>query len=244
MSLRSLASLAPLLALGLIACGDNTTTHTPDTSASDAADATVSGDTSATTSATDTSVGDITIVPCDPLAENTCGTGKTCSFIANESSATCVTAGQVPPEQPCGGENRCSSGVCLALNGTASLCYQFCGENADCGATGTCLDLTNAPFDICKIEGIYQNCNLLTQDCSDDTKSCYAVATENDPICLETGTKGVAAACDKASDCLESLACVNDVCRTICDPEAAPDPCGEGFVCNPFFANAGYCDPK
>lgn len=207
----------------------------------------------ATGTATNTAPSDATTRPdvetapnaCDPVEQTGCADNQNCTYVANETAATCQTKGVVPPEQACSSEARCQTGVCLNLNSTESLCYQFCAVDADCpgAAAGSCLTLTNASFRICKIEGIYDNCNLLTQDCADAAKSCYAVNSEKDPICLPTGTKAAGVPCDRASDCVEGLACVNDVCRTICDPEAEA-PCGANFECNPFFANAGYCEPK
>lgn len=226
------------------ACSDDNT-GTVDVKA-DSSDTT---DTTATTQVTDTSSGpdlaDSGGTGCNPVAQTGCADNQNCTFVANETEPTCQAEGPVAAEQSCSSENRCERGVCLNLNQTESLCYAFCAVDADCpgSAAGSCLTLTNASFKICKIAGIYDNCDLLTQNCEDETKSCYAVANEDQPICLTTGTKALAAACDRASDCVEGLACVNDVCRTICDPTVA-DVCGETFVCNAFFANAGYCEPK
>jgi hypothetical protein len=242
-------SKLPVLVFALLlpaACGDDDGAST-DTSTG--GDTQGGGDATATTT-TDTRTGgdgsDSSGSGCDPVAQTGCADDKNCTFVGNESTSSCQDKGVVPPEEPCGGEDRCEVGVCLNLNQTKSLCYQFCGVDADCGAgapSGACLTLTNAAFKICKIDGIYANCNLLTQDCAEEGKSCYAVANENDPICLTTGDKALGNACDRASECAEGLACVNDVCRTLCDPDAE-GACGAGFACNPFFANAGYCEPE
>lgn len=257
MSLRSTALQAPLkpaalisiagLALALTAsaaCGDDKAGDTGD--GSDTADTATAGDSNATdTGGAPDATGPDTATPCDPVAQTGCDAQKNCTFVAAEESPTCEPAGPVPPEEECGSEARCQVGVCLSLNQTGSRCYQFCDDDGDCGGdTGSCLTLSNAAFHICKIDGIYQNCNLLTQDCTETGKACYAVANEDDPICLTVGTKAVGEACDKASDCVKGVACVNDMCRTLCDPAADPDPCGEAFQCNEFFANAGYCEPK
>ncbi|MCC6623866.1 MAG: hypothetical protein IT385_21585 [Deltaproteobacteria bacterium] len=234
-----------VLALALVACGDDEGDGITTTSD----DATAGGDTSTTTTtttntATDAATGD-TQNACDPVEQSGCEDNQNCTFVANQTVSTCQPEGTVPPEEPCSSESRCQVGVCLNLNQTESLCYQFCEVDADCGpsaAAGSCLTLSNATFRICKIAGIYDTCSLLTQDCADTAKSCYAVANETEPICLTTGTKTLGNGCDRASDCVEGLACVNDICRQLCDP--ANSACGADFECNPFFDDAGYCEPK
>jgi len=234
-----------LLALPLVACGDSDAdgkTTTRDATSETSGDATATTSTTGTT--TDATAGDAQN-ECDPVAQTGCDEGQHCTFISNQTTSSCQQKGTVAPEAPCSSENRCEVGVCLNLNQTESLCYQFCAVDADCGAgaaAGDCLTLSNAGFRICKIDGIYDTCSLLAQDCADTTKSCYAVANEDEPICLTSGTITLGNACERASDCVEGLACVNDVCRQLCDPAAST--CGEAFQCNTFFANAGYCEPK
>lgn len=232
-----------VLALAFVACGDddNDGRISTDVAGETRGDATT---TTTTSTATDATISDAQN-QCDPVAQTGCDANQNCTFISNQTTSSCQAKGSVPPEEPCSSENRCEVGVCLNLNQTESLCYQFCGVDADCGegaAAGSCLSLSNATFHICKIAGIYDTCDLLSQNCEDATKSCYAVANEPQPICLTSGTKTLGNGCDRASDCVEGLACVNDVCRQLCDPTASA--CGADFQCNTFFANAGYCEPK
>jgi len=237
MSVRS--AIFALLVVSLAACGD---------------DASKSNDTASSTDASilETGESDVTLqpnpdtstTPCDPVANSGCASDQMCTYVANETSPSCVTAGVVELGQPCSSEARCKKGVCLNLNDTKSLCYAVCADDLDCGTGGACLTLSNAAFEICRIDGIYENCDLLAQDCSAPTKACYAVATEAEPICRVAGTAALGAACDSAVACVRGGACVDSVCRKLCDRAAEPSECGSGYQCNEYFDGAGYCEPE
>lgn len=227
------------LSLALVACGDD------DSSGNDAAtssDATSVFETSGN-DVTSGSDGEVSTTPCDPIANSGCPTGQMCTFVGNDTAPSCVTAGVVELEQPCSSEAACKKGVCLNLNDTRSLCYAVCEANVDCDG-GTCLQLSNASFDICKIEGIYENCDLLAQDCEQGNKACYAVASEPEPICRVAGTAAIGQPCESAIACAKGGACVDEVCRELCDRAADPVDCPTGYRCNEFFQSAGYCEPE
>jgi hypothetical protein len=179
--------------------------------------------------------------PCEPLSQTGCRAGENCTHITDDDIPHCVPSGPVPPGGECNNDTRCSVGVCLSINQTKSLCYQFCAADADCGGVGgTCLTLTNTPFKVCKIDGIYDTCGLLAQDCADPAKACYAVANEPEPICLREGAGELGSGCSGPTSCKRGLACVNDVCRALCDPDVAGS-CGAGADCRNFFDDAGFC---
>lgn len=192
----------------------------------------------------DTNFADVdTVGPCDPIDQSGCKTGENCTFVGSATAPSCAAGGPVAASGECSAEQRCATGVCMSVNQTANLCYQFCVDEGDCGTDGTCLTLSNAPFRVCKIEGIYQACDLLAQDCTAEGKACYAVSTETTPICLPEGTSTPGGACEHAGSCKKGYACVNDVCRAVCDAKV-PASCGEGATCRDFAFTVGYCEPN
>lgn len=235
-------TLAICSALATYACGDD------DSGSSEGAD--TSGDTGADSTGAETTAGtdtgaETTPAACDPILQSGCEAGENCTFVGVEDTPSCIPEGPVPANAECSQENRCQRGVCMSINQTASRCYQVCAEDTDCGA-GTenlCLTLTNTPFGVCKIPDIYDTCNLLTQDCSEEGKACYAVLGEDEPICLVEGSGASGSECATAAACVKGLACVNDICREICDPDV-DDSCGETATCRDFFDDAGYCAPN
>jgi len=231
---------ALLAALALTACGDDPATPADTRDASDAADTTVPTDTRVDSEASET-----TNRLCDPILQSGCDAGENCTYIGAETVATCVAAGPVPANNVCSAEDRCQRGVCLSINQTGNRCYQVCGENTDCGAgtTNECITLTSTPFSVCKIPGLYDQCNLLAQDCTDATKACYAVANEDEPICLLAGSGAPGSECTSAGSCVKGQACVNSVCRSLCDPDVATS-CGATATCRDFFDDTGYCAPN
>jgi len=192
----------------------------------------------------DTSFAEVdTAGPCDPIAQTGCKATENCTFVGSATAPSCAAGGPVAASGECSTEARCATGVCMSVNQTANLCYQFCEDERDCGTDGTCLTLTNAPFKVCKIKGIYQSCDLLAQDCTPATKACYAVSTEPTPICLPEGASTPGGACDHAGSCKKGYACVNDVCRSLCDPKTAAS-CGASATCRDFAFSVGYCEPN
>ena len=231
------------LCASLAACGDDGGGGKAD--GGDTTSDTAVGDTTPSDTREASDTRDTAVTGCDPVLNGGCEAGQNCTYIGAETTTTCVAAGPVPATQKCSAEDRCQRGVCMSVNQTDNYCYQVCEEDTDCGAgtANVCLVLNGAPFKVCKIPGIYETCNLLGQTCSDEAKSCYAVGNEDEPICLATGTSAEGAECSTPSACAEGLACVNDVCRKLCDPDVE-DSCGETATCRDFFDDTGYCAPN
>jgi hypothetical protein len=184
--------------------------------------------------------------PCDPVYQTGCTATENCTYVAAETTPRCFPRGPVPPTEACTAENRCELGLCIAINRTADLCYQFCYGDEDCGEEGRCLGLSGAPYKVCRIPGIYEVCDLVEQGCTDDEvaqRSCYAVLGEDTPICLPTGTVEAGATCGTAGACREGYACVNNACRAVCDL-TAETPCGELATCRDLAHGAGFCEPN
>jgi len=234
--------LPALLLLALAACGDDNG-GSPDGATDTTAD--TFADTTTDTRPDGNGVTDTAGPPCDPILQSGCAAGQNCTYVAASDTAECVEAGPVPPNQACSVENRCKTGVCMSLNATENRCYQICDEDTDCGAgtANACLTLTGAAFKVCKIPGIYDECDLLAQNCADEGKACYAVAGEPEPICLAEGTGVPGSECTTAAACTKGHACVSDVCRPICDPDIAGS-CGANATCRDLFDDAGYCAPN
>lgn len=234
--------LPALIALALAACGDGDTQSTVDTTTDTTADI---ADTTDTRPNDTGDASDTAGPPCNPILQSGCAADQNCTYVAAATTASCVESGPVPANGPCSVENRCRTGVCMSLNATDNFCYQVCDKDTDCGAgtANLCLTLNGAPFKVCKIPGIYDECDLLAQNCADEDKACYAVAGEPEPICLTEGTGAPGSECDTAAACTKGHACVSQVCRPICDPDVAGS-CGENATCRDLFDDAGYCAPN
>jgi hypothetical protein len=216
------------------ACGDDKTATADTATSADVAEVSeASGDETGDATAETTAV-------CDPVAQTGCEANENCTYMSADDDVRCVAEGPVAAGEACSSDNRCKRGVCLSLNDTAELCYQFCAADADCGGK-SCLELTNAPYKLCEIDGIYQDCSLLAQDCADG-KACFSIKNHETGVCLPPGTTETGAACDTADACKKGDICMNETCHTLCDPKATT-PCGETAVCN-TYKDAGYCQPK
>ena len=234
--------ILPVLLVLVVACGDDDGAS-PDSST----DADAQADTTDTRpDAPDASDGaDTSGPPCNPILQTGCGPDQNCTFVAAASTASCVDAGPVPANGACAVESRCKTGVCMSINATDNYCYQVCDKDADCGAgtANVCLLVNGLAFKVYKIPGIYEECSLLDQSCSETGKACYAVSGEPEPICLTEGTGAPGSECNTAAACTKGNACVNDVCRALCDPDVA-NSCGATATCRDFFDDAGYCAPN
>lgn len=241
--IRSAVPLAACLALASpFACGDDETSNSTDatTDTASTADATtddVTGD-------GDTTAGADTATPppaCNPILQTGCDAGQNCTFGANDTSPSCVAEGTVAYGEECGGNDaQCERGICMSINDTGNRCYKFCQTVAHCEAQRSCLTLTGTVYKVCQIPDLYDNCDLLAQDC-DDGKGCYPVASEPQPICLAAGTAATGTVCENADGCVPGNICINQRCKRICD-DTATDPCGNFTPCVGYAGNAGYCD--
>lgn len=181
---------------------------------------------------------------CDPLGADGCPDGQTCAYNPDDDAPLCVLRGELGPGAPCGGEaGSCDHGICLDLNDTAQLCYEFCGKDEDCGADVDCLQLDNQPYAVCRIDGIYQTCELLSPDACGEGKGCYATMEDTSPICLPGGTAGEGEPCNgTANECQAGFACVDTKCARLCDKKAGAT-CAVG-TCKPYLpdlSDVGVC---
>lgn len=199
------------------------------------------GDITPTPDADGDTTADVPPGACDPVAQTGCEDDEVCSYDQGASTPGCFLAGDVESGEACGADAGCASGICLSLNQTESRCYAFCESVADCGPDVDCLDLDGAAYDVCEIDGIYDTCDLVEQDCADD-KGCYGVDGEPEPICLPPGDVAAGEACDAANDCVVGAVCVGDTCRTVCDTTDG-EACGDGTCEGLPDSEAGYCNP-
>jgi hypothetical protein len=235
--LRTPTIFAHTLALATLAtaCGDDRAATADTATNADAAEVSADGTGDAAVETTPE-----TTAVCDPVAQTGCKATENCTYLSADHAPRCVEEGAIAAGEACDSDNRCKRGVCLSLNDTAELCYQFCAASTDCGGK-MCLELTNAPYKLCEIDGIYQDCSLLAQDCTDN-KACFSIKDHETGICLPPGTTETGGACTTADACKKGDICINDACHTICDPKLTA-PCGETAQCN-TYKDAGYCQPK
>lgn len=236
---KALISFAGL-ALIASACGDSSSDNATGSDTTGATD--TASDTGGTT---DTGSADVsgdapTSNQCNPITQDCADPAQNCTFGSTDDFSSCQPEGTIAYGDPCGGADLCKRGICLNLNQTENLCYQFCNTIAHCDDSTECIQLTDAPFKVCRIADIYQTCDLLQQNC-DAGKACYSVSNEPQPICLPAGTADIDEPCADAAGCLGGQLCVNSRCKKICD-RTAQDPCGTFGQCSQWQGDAGYCD--
>lgn len=218
--------VAACLLLALSACGDDMAP--PNTAGDGASDA--GGDTGVRPDAADSDT-DAAAVACNPITDEGCTAGQTCSYNPGSTKPLCVGKGVLVATAACGDDlGSCDHGICLSLNDTGNLCYEFCKINAHCPTDSECLELTGSAYKVCKISGIYKNCELMGDAACGAGKACYATSDEPEPICLPVGDAADGESCgDVANGCAAGLACVNTACTRLCD-KAAAKPCGDEFT--------------
>jgi hypothetical protein len=180
---------------------------------------------------------------CNPIADTGCEEGQKCGYDTTDTKV-CVPAGDTPGGDPCQSDAECTGGTtCTSLNGEDYFCYIFCKTIGHCPNNVACQEISDTPFSLCKIEGIYDNCDILAQDC-EQGKGCYSIGGEDLPVCLDAGTEPVGGVCESPSDCTPGHHCVNFRCYEVCDKSDA-NACGTFVSCAGFVASgAGYCDEQ
>ena len=244
------------LCLTLIGCGSDEAAPTEgDTSVMTADSSVESGDATQGSGEEDTSPAPATedVPPvtepepepptCNPISNTGCEEGQKCGY-GTTGAKLCVPAGDTPGGDPCQSDAECAGGsTCTSLNGEDYYCYIFCKTIGHCPNNAACLEITDAAFSLCKIEGIYDNCNILAQDC-EQGKGCYSIGGEDLPVCLEAGAEPVGGVCESPSDCSPGHHCVNFRCYELCDKND-PNACGTFTSCAGFVAaGVGYCDEQ
>ncbi|MGB0589969.1 MAG: hypothetical protein ACPGU1_09855 [Myxococcota bacterium] len=253
---RTLLLLA--LCLTLHGCGSDETTSTAgDATAASSQDSTTPTEDAASAASSE----DVATVPpdedisepepepepeppaCNPIANTGCEEGQKCGY-GTTGDKLCVPAGETPGGDPCQSDAECEGGsTCTSLNGEDYFCYIFCKTIGHCPNNAACMEISDAAFKLCKIEGIYDTCNIMTQDC-EQGKGCYSIGGEDLPVCLEAGTEPVGGACESPSDCSPGHHCVNFRCYELCDKND-PNACGTFVSCAGFVASGvGYCDEQ
>jgi hypothetical protein len=190
----------------------------------------------------DVASGGEVVLPCEPVADEGCVDDETCTWASLDAEEpTCEPAGPGAPGDPCSTEAGCAAGVCLDLNGTGSVCHVLCEAAEDCGDQAPCQALEGLPFDICERWSVYVVCLLLDPTTCPEARGCYLVGDHPDPVCLVPGAGQPGEACDVANGCEAGGACVEGMCRSLCDP-AAGEPCLEPLqTCAPYYQGAGVC---
>ena len=179
---------------------------------------------------------------CNPIANTGCAEGEKCIYDQSDLKA-CVPAGDTPGGSPCQDTSECMEGMCLQLNGTDSYCYILCKTIGHCPNNAPCLELQDSPYKVCKIDDLYDNCDILAQDC-EDGKGCYSVANEDLPVCIPAGSSPLGGECEGPSDCIPGAHCVNFRCYELCDKND-PEACGLFGKCSSVVsAGVGYCDEQ
>ena len=179
--------------------------------------------------------------PYNPLTQEGCAQGEKCTYDSFDN-IHCGEVGTKPIGAVCTGTGDCAEGICINLNGTESYCYAFCKIDAHCAFGTPCLDLQDAAFKVCEIDGIYEFCTLLSDDC-EAGKGCY-FAGDDAPICLPAGEGDTKDSCVGPSDCAPTHTCINTVCLPLCEI-GSTQPCGDNFTpCVPHYSphGVGYCD--
>jgi hypothetical protein len=180
---------------------------------------------------------------CNPISNTGCEEGQKCGY-GTTGEKLCVPAGDTPGGDPCQSDAECAGGsTCTSLNGEDYFCYIFCKTIGHCPNNAACMEISDTAFNLCKIEGIYDTCDILAQDC-EQGKGCYSIGGEDLPVCLDAGTEPVGGACETPSDCSPGHHCVNFRCYEVCDKNDA-NACGTFVSCAGFVASgAGYCDEQ
>ena len=220
-------------AASLLACGDDAQPAANDTTAAE--DTAPSEDLAGDAATADTS----SPPACNPITQTGCPDDQNCTFGDDGKTPLCVAGGEVLYGDECGSAAPCARGICMSLNDTGYRCYKFCQTVAHCDAQASCLALSGVSYKVCEIKDLYDNCDLLVQDCA-DAKGCYVIANEPQPVCLPPGAALAGDVCDNASACAPGHLCINQRCKRICDPRQT-DPCGNFIPC-PSYSSAGYCD--
>lgn len=177
---------------------------------------------------------------CNPITGTGCDEGTTCSFEGQADKPSCVEAGDVPVGGSCkGADARCAEGICLTLEDSEPLCYEFCKIQGHCPGTDQCIEIVDEPFKVCELPIETTPCTLLDLGACGPGKGCFLVGGDDGPICRSSGGVPAGGVCEAPNDCADGLACINVKCRKLCTDD---DQCGDEFVsCADYYGEVGYC---
>ncbi len=214
------------------------------------------------------------LTTCDPVCQSGCDCGKRCVFnLETGNSFTCETTAEpagfafVDPVGQCNSpnDNACAPGsVCIGDDVCGNLCYKTCRAAVDCASNSRCtrdlvLDsdgvtpvvpnayLCSPPIEVCNPTGSAAcanpragfNCVFLaglTGQQAVDTTTCDCATLHSVAIGEKCSTI--------PDDCRPGAACVNGVCRRLCNLKATASPCPTAnVVCTPIYGSTqyGYC---
>ena len=138
-----------------------------------------------------------------------------------------------------------ASGVCVPGAG--------CEGDEDCGAGNSCVTLnshTSVCLPGCEITWNGTGAEIYSDNCGStlsDPRYCQALGAtgEEKLVCLESaGAQGIGATCRVGTQpCRTGSICVNNFCRSFCNPELSQLACDGGICCSGVsnFMSYGYC---
>jgi hypothetical protein len=167
---------------------------------------------------------------CDIFNQTGCPAGKGC-YMVNVNGVTagvgCVSAGVLPPGEPCEFGNDCSPGS-LCTNG---ICQEVCNAKEDAPPETSCAEkcvnvatFTPAEWGIgaCVDAAPEITCNFWEQDCEDPAQQCIPFNTGS--TCLNSlGDAPAGEACGNTQDCAGGLICSNSACIQPCSIDEFPE---------------------
>ncbi|RLB55974.1 MAG: hypothetical protein DRJ42_04615 [Deltaproteobacteria bacterium] len=179
-------------------------------------------------------------IPCDPvLPQCGCEPADSCA-LAEDGNPECAPTPTPAPAigEACEGAASCDTGlVCVSRPG--GLCVQLCRGDADC-VEGRCSRVVNSVAGArTQFRSCTMPCSPLVGDttCPNGTRCVLSTQYDVDPprvLADCDGPVGIRPEGDPCGDfthCARGLACIDDVCRLLCDL-AAPD-CPSGLTCDP-----------
>jgi hypothetical protein len=208
---------------------------------------------------------------CDPVCQSGCACDRRCVVDGTTYDRfECETSPQapssfVPVQGDCSGDKYAScvpGSVCIADDYCPWQCFRTCRQDGDCPRNSSCsvltlLDMNNLPVpNVWLCTPPTETCNPTgTAACASarDGFACVFLAgmttlTTDATVCdcATIHTKRVGAACSRQGghpdDCQAGAACVEGVCRQVCDRQATGAGCTSG-TCTPLYGSArwGYC---
>lgn len=177
---------------------------------------------------------------CNLVAGTGCPDDYKCTLAAPDMPSTvCVLDGGLTEGTPCvnlGIFDECASGLICLQGACRAVCDPATREG--CGAD-TCVPFGS--YAVCA-----ETCDPFAPQCPDGvfTENCYVDAL-GATLCLPTLDDLLAGeVCTEVHQCSAGVACIDGVCRTICDFAASggqQGTCTAGQTCQQVGSNIGVC---